>query len=141
MAIFGQKPWVHPVEKNVYFSPFSTSCFYSLKRRFFLLEYHIRHLLGLYCLKKQSWKNGHFWTKNKRHPLWKNVKFSTLSTSCFYSLERRFFVLQYLIRHLPGLYCLKKESWKMAISGPKPWFNAFGKIPIFRLFQLLVFIV
>ena len=67
---------------------------------------------GLYCLKKQSWKNGHFWTKTMGQPLWKNVNFSTFSTSCCYSLERRFFVLQYRKRHLPGLYCMKKQSWK-----------------------------
>ena len=28
----------------------------------------------------------------------------------------------------------------MAIFGPKPWVNNFGKISIFRLFELLVFI-
>ena len=28
----------------------------------------------------------------------------------------------------------------MAISGPKPWVNLFGKMSIFRLFDLLVFI-
>ena len=28
----------------------------------------------------------------------------------------------------------------MAIFGPKPWVNLFGKISIFRLFELLVFI-
>ena len=42
---------------------FWTSCFYSLERCFFVLEYHKRHFPGLYCLKKKSWKNGHFWTK------------------------------------------------------------------------------
>ena len=62
MAIFGPKPWVNPLEKNVNFSTFSTSCFYSLEKRFFVLEYRKRHFPVLYCLKK-SWKNGHFWTK------------------------------------------------------------------------------
>ena len=28
----------------------------------------------------------------------------------------------------------------MAIFGPKPWVNPFGKIAIFRVFELLVFI-
>ena len=28
----------------------------------------------------------------------------------------------------------------MAIFGPKPWVNPFGKMSIFRLFKLLVFI-
>ena len=39
---------------------------------------------------------------------------------------------------------LKKQrgskTRKMANFGPKPWVNPFGKISIFRLFELLVFI-
>ena len=41
-----------------------------------------------------------------------NVNFSTFGTSYFYSLESRFYVLEYRKRHFPGLYCLKKSSWK-----------------------------
>ena len=52
----------------------------------------------------------------------------------FLSLERRFFVLEYSKRHFPDLYCLKKKVGKMAIFGPKPWVNPFGKMSIFRLF-------
>ena len=52
-----------------------------------------------------------------------------------------FFILEYRKRHFPGLYCLKKKVGKMAIFGPKPWVNPFGKMSIFRLFfELLVFI-
>ena len=69
-----------------------------------------------------------------------NVNFSTFWTSSFYSLNRRFFVLEYHKRHFPGLYCLKKKIGKMAIFGPKPWVNPFGKMSIFRLFELLVFL-
>ena len=34
----------------------------------------------------------------------------------------------------------KKEVGKMAIFGPKPWVNPFGKMSIFGLFGLVVFI-
>ena len=34
----------------------------------------------------------------------------------------------------------KKKLGKIAIFGPKPWVNPFGKMSIFRLFDLLVFI-
>ena len=66
-AIFGPKPWPFldqnlALWKNVNFSTFGTSCFYSLERPFFVLEYHEIHFPGLYCRKK-SWQNGHFWTK------------------------------------------------------------------------------
>ena len=58
----------------------------------------------------------------------------------FYSLERCFLVLEYHKRRFPSLYCLKKKVGKMAIFGPKPWVNPFGKMSIFRIFGLLVFI-
>ena len=57
----------------------------------------------------------------------------------FYSLEMRFFILKYFKTHFSCLYCLKKGG-KIAICGPKPWVNPFGKIFIFRLFENLVLI-
>ena len=74
------------------------------------------------------------------NPFKKTVNFSTFLTSCFYKLERRFLLLEYNKRTFPGLYCLKKKVGKMAIFGPKPWINPFGKMSIFRLFELVVFI-
>ena len=44
---------------------------------------------------------------------------------CFYSLKRRFFVLEYLKTHFPSVYCLRKK---------------FGKMTIFPLFELFLFI-
>ena len=58
----------------------------------------------------------------------------------FYSLEGRFFVLEDRKTHFPCLYCLKKRGLEMAIFGPKPWVNIFGKMKIFRLFELPVII-
>ena len=58
----------------------------------------------------------------------------------FLSLERRFFVLEYHRVHFPGLYCVKKKVGKMAMFGPKPFVNPFGKMSSFRLFGLRVFI-
>ena len=74
------------------------------------------------------------------NPLGKMSIFSTFLTSCFYSLKRRFYVIEYHKRHFPGLYCLKKKVGKMAIFGLKPWVNPVEKMSIFRLFELLVFI-
>ena len=69
----------------------------------------------------------------------KKCQFFEFLNFLFLSLERRFFVVEYRKKHFPGLYFLKKKSWKKAIFGPKPWANAFAKMPIFRLFELLVF--
>ena len=45
------------------FRLFRLLVFIAQKSVFFVLEYHKRHFPGLYCLKRKSWKNGHFWTK------------------------------------------------------------------------------
>ena len=74
------------------------------------------------------------------YPLGKNINSPTFRTFSFYSLENRFFVLEYRKRHFPGLYCLKRKVGKIAVFKPKPWVNPFGRMSIFRLFELFVFI-
>ena len=65
--------------------------------------------------------------------------FRLFCSSFFYSLERRFFVVEYRKGHFPMLYCRKKKDGKMAIFGPKPWVNPFAKMSIFRLFERLFY--
>ena len=60
-----------------------------------------------------------------------NLNFSTFRTSCFHSLERRCFLLEYRKTHFPGLYCLKEKNGKIANFGPKQWTNPLRKIAIF----------
>ena len=74
---------------------------------FFVLEYRKTLFPGLYCLKTKDGKIANFrpkllqnWTKI---PLRKNLNFSTVLTCCFYSLERRFFLLEYRKTHFPSL--------------------------------------
>ena len=70
-----------------------------------------------------------------------NISISRLFKLFFYSLERRFVVLEYCKTHFPCLYCLKKKKLpKMAIFGPKPWVKPFGKWSMFRLSEHFVFI-
>ena len=139
MANFVPKLWVNPFEKMSVFRLFRLF-FCRLQRRLFDVECGKRHFLGPYCQKKKSWKKGKFWTKTMGYPLWKNVNISTFWTSCFYGLERRFFVLEYRKRNFPGLYGLKKKVGKMANFGPKLWVNPFGKMSVFRLSELFVLI-
>ena len=73
------------------------------------------------------------------NPFGKMSIFLTFPTFCFSTLEIRFLLLEYHKTHFPGIYCLKKKVGKMAIFGPKAWDNPFGKMSIFRLFELLVF--
>ena len=90
--------------------------------------------------KKKIGKMDIFGPKPWVNPFRKMSIFLLFRTSCFYSLERRFFVLEYHNRHFPILYCLKKKVEKMAIFGPKPWVNSFGKMSIARFLEILVFI-
>ena len=39
-----------------------------------------------------------------------------------------------------SIFRLFNKVGKMAIFGPKPWVNPFGKVSIFGLFEVLVFI-
>ena len=135
MAIFGPKPSVNPFGKMSIFPTSLTSCFYTLEIGFFLLKYHKTHFRGTYCLKKKVGKMAIFEPKP-----WKNVNFSTFWTSGFYNLETRFFVLENHKRHLPGIYCLQKKLWKNGHSWTKTMSHPFGKMSIFRLFKILVFI-
>ena len=74
------------------------------------------------------------------NPFGKKSIFRLVIILVFIAEKDVFFVLEYRKRHFPGLYCLKKKVGKMAIFGPKPWVNPVGKMSIFRLFELLVFI-
>ena len=141
MAIFGPKTKVYPLWKNVNFSTFWTSCFYSPERRLSIVKYCKRHFPSLYCLKKKMLEKWPFLDqKTMGYPLCKNVNFSNFWTFCFYGLERCFFVLEYCKRHFPSLSCLKKKIGKMAIFPRKPWVIPFGNMSIFRLFELFDFI-
>ena len=75
------------------------------------------------------------------YPLWKNLSFSTFSTSCFYCVESLLLDLEYHTKNIFLAHiALKKIYGKLGNFGPEPWNNPFGKILVFRLFQLLVFI-
>ena len=61
-------------------------------------------------------------------------QFFNLLNLFFYSVERRFSVVEYRKGHFPMLYCRKQKDGKMAIFRPKPWINPFEKMSIFGLF-------
>ena len=74
------------------------------------------------------------------NPFGKMSIFHFFELYVFRAQKGGFFVLDYHKRHFPGLYCLKKKVSKMAIFGPKPCVNPFGKMSIFQFFELYVFI-
>ena len=58
-----------------------------------------------------------------------------------FTAEKGVFSIQNIVKDIFPDYIpfKKKRVGKMAIFGPKPWVNPFGKISVFRLFELLVF--
>ena len=61
--------------------------------RFFVLEYRKRHFPGVYCPPSPSKKleKCPFLDENDELAPMKKCQFLSFRTSCFYSLERRFF--------------------------------------------------
>ena len=111
MAIFGPKPWVNPFGKLSIIRPFKLLVFIALKA-FFCSRISLRIFSWPISPQKKSLKKWPFLDQNQRlTPLEKCQFFDFLNIS-FFSLNRRFFVLEYRKAYFPSLYCLKKESWK-----------------------------
>ena len=83
---------------------------------------------------------ANFGPKLWANPFEKMSVFRLFELFFFIGYKGVFFDIEYRKRHCPSLYCLKKKIGKRAIFRPKPWVNPFGKMSIFRFFELLVFI-
>ena len=83
---------------------------------------------------------GIFKPKPWVNPFAKMSMFGLFQLLVFIGPKSPSFVLVYLKKHSPELYCLKKKVGKMAFFGPKPWVNPFGKMSVYGRFKLLVFI-
>ena len=129
-----------PLEK-CQFSNFLNFLFLKPKKAFFGSRISWKIFAWPILPEKTKLEKWSFLDQNHGSTPLEKCQFFNFSTSCFYSLERRFFVLEYRKRYFSGPYCPKKKVGKMAIFGPKPWVKPFGKMSIFRLFQLRFFIV
>ena len=137
--ILGQNHGPTPLEKSQ-FSDFFNILFLQPRKAFFRSRISCNTFSWHRLPKKTHGKMANFGPKPWTNPFGNNLNFPTFSTSCLYSLERRFFGLEYHITYFPGLDCLKRKDGKMANFRPKPWTNPFGKLSILQLFLLLVFI-
>ena len=91
---FDQNNGLTPLEKCQFFGFLDFLC-YSVERRFFVLEYRKRHFPALNSLKRKVAKMAIYGPKPRINPFPKMSIFLTFLTFCFYSVERRFFSLQY----------------------------------------------
>ena len=138
MAIFGPKPWVNPLGKISSFRLFELLFFISQKGHF-PFQNNVKDIFLAFIALKKSSKNGHYWTKTMGSPLWKKVSFSTFQL-LFFIAYKGDFSFQNIVKDFFLAYIALKKVQKMAIFGPKRRVNPFGKMSIFRLFEVLVFI-
>ena len=127
MVIFGPKPWVNTLEKKSIFRLFKLLVFIAQEGVFLCGEYRKRLFPGLYCIKNKLQKGPFF-----------IIRVFELRV---FVAQKGVFLFQSIVKDIFVAYILsKKKVGKMAIFQPKPWVNPFGKMSIFRLFELLVFI-
>ena len=140
MVIFRLKQWVNPFGKISIFRLFELLFFCSLERRFFVLEYHRTHFPGLYWVQKKLEKWPFLDQNHGLTPLEKCQFFDFFN---FLFIQPRQAFIRSRISYnsfSQSMLRKKKRVGKMANFGRKPWVNPFGKMSIFRLFELLVFI-
>ena len=130
MVIFGPKPRVNSFAKMSIFRLFELLVFIEQKRVFSFWNI-VKDIFLAYIPLKQRIQKWPFLDLNHALTPLKKSKFSDFLASCFNSLERRFFVVEYRKTYFPGLYCLKKKVGKMAIFGPKPWVTPLEKCQFF----------
>ena len=109
MALFFTKTMGLAVVKMWIFWYFKLFIFKGLRGVFIALEYRMTHFPELYCLKRKGWKKGPIFDQNYWLTPWENLNFSSFCSSFFYSLERRFLVLEYRQTHFLCFFFLK---WK-----------------------------
>ena len=140
MAIFGPKPWVNPFEQMSIFRRFKLKVFIAQKGVF---SFHniVKDIFQAYIASKKKFEKWLVFDLNHGLTPLEKLQFFDVLNFCFYSVGRRFFVLEYPKSHFPNQYCQKKKKvGKMARFRPKPCVNPFGKTSIFRHSELLVFI-
>ena len=89
---------------------------------------------------KESWKNGYFWTKTMGLPLWKSVHFFYFLKYLFLQLGKAFFCSRISEKTFSWPILPKKKGWNNGHIWTKPCVNPLGKMSIFRLFEIFVFI-
>ena len=136
MAIFGPRAWVNPFGKISIFPGFEVLVFFSLERRFFVLQYRKTYFPGLYCPPKklEKWP---FLDQYHRLTRYEKSQFFEVLKFLFLQPRKSLFCSRILLNTFSWPILPKTIVGIMAIFGPKAWVNPFGKISIVRLFYFL----
>ena len=138
MAIFGPKPWVNPFEKILIFRLFKVFVFI-VQKGVFSFQSIVKDSSWSILAKKKVGKMAIFDQNYGLTPLEKCQFFDFLNF-LFLQLRKAFFGSRISLKTFSWPILPKKKVGKEAIFKQKPRVNPFGKMSIFRLFELHVFI-
>ena len=138
MDIFGPKPWFNPFGKMSIFGLYEFLVFIAQKGDFSFQNNVKDFFLAYIGLKKKTiGKMTIFGLKRWVNPFGKMSAFRPFGSFCFYSLERRFFILEYRKRHFPGLYWLNKKCEKWPILDQSHGLTPLEKCQFFNFLKFL----
>ena len=139
MAIFGPKPWVNPFGKMSIFGLFELLVFLAQKP-VFSFQNIVKDIFLVYIALKKKLEKWPFLDQNRGLTPLEKCQFLDFLNFLFLQPRKAFFRSRISEKTFSWHIFTKKKFRKMAIFGPKPWVNPFGKMSIFRLFVLFVFI-
>ena len=137
--MFGPKPWVNLFGKMSILRLFELHYFLTQKGVFLFQNFIKDIFLSYIASKKKVRKMAIFGPKQWVNPFGKITIFRFFELLVFIA-QKGVFPFQNMIKTFSCHILRKKKGGKMAIFGPIPWVNPSGKMSIFRLFALLVFI-
>ena len=139
MANFGPKPWTNPFVKIPFFRLLELLVFIAQKG-VFSFQNIIKQIFLPHIAKNKKVEKWLILDQNHGLTPLEKCHFFEFLNFLFLKATKGVFSFQNIIKtHFPALYCQKRKGGKMANFGPKPWTNPFGKMPFFRLFELLGF--
>ena len=140
MAIFGPKPCVNPFGTMSSFRLFEL-LFLIAQKGVLFFQNIVKDISLAYIAYKKKLEKWSFLKQNHGLTPLEKCQFYEFLNFLFFIAQKDVFSLQNIVeKHFLAYIALKKKVGKIAIFGPKLWVNTFGKMSIFRLFELLVFI-
>ena len=138
MAIFLPKPWVNPFGKISIFRLFEHLVFMAQKI-VFLFQNIVKHLFLAYTAKKKKkLEKLQFFELNHGLTPLEKAEFYDCFNFFFYSVERRFYFLEYRKTYFSGLCCQKKKKLeKLQFFGQNHGLTPLGKAEFFDFFNFL----
>ena len=133
MAPFGPKPWVNPFGKMSIFRHFELLVF-KAQKGVFSFQNFVKDIFWPILPKKKRLKKWPVLDQSQGLTPFEKCQFSDFLHFLFLQPKKAFFRPRIFLNKFYWPILLKKKNGKMAIFGPKPWVNAFGKISICRLF-------